>query len=226
MLFKTKGIVLNYIKYRESSIIVKIYTEAFGNQSYIVNSVRSKSAKPKIALYQPLTLLDLVVYHKESTPLHRISEIKIDIPLHSLPYDFKKTCIGMFLKEVLIKCLKEETANPDLFNFLNYSVLTLDNLEKGFENFHLQFLINLSNYLGFAPTSARDLFNELFQKNLYNKELEDLMNKLLESSYTASLSITNMERREILDLLLKFYELNVEGFRELKSVEVLKDLMG
>ena len=65
MLYKTRGIALNYIRYRESSIIAKIYTEAFGIQSYIVNGVRSSKSKTnRIALFQPLTLLDMVVYHK------------------------------------------------------------------------------------------------------------------------------------------------------------------
>jgi DNA repair protein RecO (recombination protein O) len=75
MLHKTRGIALNYIRYRESSIIAKIYTEAFGIQSYIVNGVRSsKSKMNRIALFQPLTLLDMVVYHKsKEATIHRIS---------------------------------------------------------------------------------------------------------------------------------------------------------
>jgi DNA repair protein RecO (recombination protein O) len=51
MLHKTRGIALSYVKYRETSIIVRIFTRQFGIQSYIVNGVRSKSAKTKIALF-------------------------------------------------------------------------------------------------------------------------------------------------------------------------------
>jgi DNA repair protein RecO (recombination protein O) len=81
MLHKTKGIVLHYIKYSETSIIVKIYTETFGIQSYIVNGVRSKNNKNKIALFQPLTLLDMVVYHKaNATSLNRIAEVRCSEP--------------------------------------------------------------------------------------------------------------------------------------------------
>jgi len=80
MLHKTKGIVLNYIKYSDTSIIAKIYTEAFGLQSYIVNSVRSSKAKNKIALFQPLTLLEMVVYHKNHQGLQRISEMRTAEP--------------------------------------------------------------------------------------------------------------------------------------------------
>ncbi|RZL08551.1 MAG: DNA repair protein RecO, partial [Hymenobacter sp.] len=35
MLIKTRGIVLSYLKYRESSIITRVYTEQRGVQSYL-----------------------------------------------------------------------------------------------------------------------------------------------------------------------------------------------
>jgi DNA repair protein RecO (recombination protein O) len=76
MLQKTSGIVLGFLRYGDSSIITRVYTEEYGLQSYIVNGVRSAKAKNKISLYQPLTLLDLVVYHKENKDLKRISEVK------------------------------------------------------------------------------------------------------------------------------------------------------
>ena len=77
MITKTRGIVLNYIKYGDTSIICKIYTEQFGLQSYIINGIR-KSKSKNIGLYQPLNILDLVVYHKKTSGLQRIKESKLD----------------------------------------------------------------------------------------------------------------------------------------------------
>ena len=45
MLHQTKGIVLRTIKYGETSIVVNIFTELFGIQSYLVNGVRASSKK-------------------------------------------------------------------------------------------------------------------------------------------------------------------------------------
>ena len=45
MITKTRGIVLNYIKYGDTSIICKIYTEQFGLQSYIINGIRKSKSK-------------------------------------------------------------------------------------------------------------------------------------------------------------------------------------
>ncbi|MFC0185163.1 DNA repair protein RecO [Pseudarcicella hirudinis] len=150
MLRKTKGIVINYIRYRETSIIVKIFTEEFGIQTFIENGVRSAKSKNKIALFQPLTLLDLVVYHKEGKDLHRISELKCLIPFQTLPFNIYKSSIALFITEILGKCMKEETGNISLFRFLLNSILWLDAAEDDFENFHLQFLIKLASFLGFS----------------------------------------------------------------------------
>ena len=101
MLHKTKGIVFRYTRYGETSIIVNIFTELFGLQSYIVNGVRSKSPKSKMALYQPLMLLDLVVYHKENAGIMRIKEVKSLYPYRTLFSDIYKSAVALFINEVL-----------------------------------------------------------------------------------------------------------------------------
>ena len=127
MLQKTRGIALSYIRYRETSIIARIYTEEFGLQSYIVNSVRTaRSKNNKIALFQPLTLLDMVVYNKHDRDLHRLSEMKTSYPFQSLPFEVAKATIAMFVTEMLNKVLKEEASSPALFRYLVDSVLFLE----------------------------------------------------------------------------------------------------
>ena len=78
MIDKTKGLVLSYIKYGDSSIICKIFTDSFGLQSYIINGIRNSKFK-NIALYQPLNILNMVVYHKNSSGIQRIKEAKLDV---------------------------------------------------------------------------------------------------------------------------------------------------
>src|SRR5688572_9916424 len=106
-------------------------------QSYIVNGVRSKSAKNKIALYQPLTLLNLVVYHREHANIERIKEVHCMHPYVTLNNDIRTSAIGLFINELLNKCVKEESHAKEIFEFLCDSLITLDNMAEGYENFHL-----------------------------------------------------------------------------------------
>ena len=230
MLHKTRGIVLNFIKYRETSIVTRIYTEDFGLQSYIVYGVRgsNKRSKSKISFFQPLTLLELVVYYKRNAGLNRISEIKCPEPYQSIPYDFRKSSIAMFITEVLNKCLKEEESNTNQFEFLRYSLQMFDHLQEHYENFHLQLMLKLSRYLGFAPETANDVFDEVYEyvgKPTIDKQDQQALDLLLQNPYTSPVKMSNATRRLLLDDLIKYYQRHVDGFGELKSIAVLREVL-
>lgn len=219
MLHKTKGIVFRYTPYGEASIIVNIFTESFGLQSYIVNSVRSKTGKSKIAIYQPLTLLDLVVYHKENAGILRIKEATCAHPYHSIQSDPKKSCIGMFINEVLNKTVKEQVHADELCNFIFDALIRLDRLEHP-ENFHLVFLIKLSKYLGFGPFAKAEL-----GALMLNEEEEQLLDKLLECEFEDFVKVSNDKRRILLDAFVRFYGNHIDAMGSIKSVQVLREVL-
>jgi DNA repair protein RecO (recombination protein O) len=230
MLYKTRGIALNYIRYRESSIIAKIYTEAFGIQSYIVNGVRSsKSKMNRIALFQPLTLLDMVVYHKsKEATIHRISEIKCYSPFQSLPYDVFKSSLALFVTEILGKTLKEEEPNEPLFQFIEDSVLYLDEAENGFENFHIQFLLQYASYLGFGVETIADLEGELKENHFPQiadaREL-NATEYLLQNPYGIEVALDRTRRVDILEKLIFFYKIHMDTLGEIRSLDVLREVL-
>ncbi len=230
MLHKTRGIALSYIRYRETSIIVKIYTEQFGIQSYIVNGVRSaKTKNNRIAFFQPLTLLDLVVYHKnKEQTLHRLSEVKCSQPFSSLPFDFVKSSMAMFITELLVKTLREEEQNQVLFQFLSESILELENITQHYENFHLMFMAKLAFYLGFGSETALEIEEQLTQ-SLYPIPLDDTSQEALQmfilAPYTHPYNLDRLRRNQILDALVFFYKINLEDMGDIRSLEVLREMM-
>jgi len=228
MLVKTRGVVLRYIKYRESSIIVNVYTENLGLQSYIVNGIRSSRSKTnRIALFQPLTLLDLVVYYRDNKLLQRLSEVKCHHPFFSIPLKPKKSAIALFMVEVLSKSLKEHTENQELFRFIWNSIVKFDVGEIPEENFHLVFLVQLSRFLGFSPQNAKQIFDELrneLETNWLTSHEGHLMNDLLVCKYTNSPVLTNAQRSNLLSILLSFYRWHLEQFGTVKSISVLNQV--
>src|SRR5690554_6749862 len=152
MLRKTQGIVISYIKYRETSIIVRIFTRELGLKTYIVNGIRSSKSKTKIALYQPLTLLDLVVYDREKVSLNRISEARLNYPFQRIPFDFYRSGVALFMGEVLGKAIFENYQNENLFDFLQRSVVHLDQDQVRLGIYPISFLLQLSLFLGFGSS--------------------------------------------------------------------------
>lgn len=221
MIYKTRGIVFRFTKYGETSIIVTIFTELFGLQSYIVNGVRNKSAKNKIALYQPLTLLNLVVYHREHANIERIKEIQCLHPYHTVATDIKKSAIAMFMAELLNKTVKDESHARDIFEFICESLITLDALEKDYENFHLIFMFRLARYLGFGAQNI----HEILGHRMAGEDITSMLEVLLKTGYQSPFRLTIDQRRDILDLLLKFYDEHMNSIGQFKSVQVLREVL-
>jgi DNA repair protein RecO (recombination protein O) len=219
MLFKTRGVVFRFTKYGETSIIVSIFTELFGLQSYIVNSVRTKSAKNKIALFQPLTLLDLVVYHRENVDILRIKEVKVLYAYQSIHQDIRKSAIAMFLNEFVNKAVKDQSHAAEICEFLIQSLVSLDQIQSP-ENFHLIFLLKLSRYLGFGPQTN----DEVLGVWLLSGEEEETLKKLLIADYDDTITMNYTSRKNLLEALLRFYAVHIDNFGEIKSVGVLKEM--
>lgn len=233
MLQKTRGLVLSHIRYQETSIIVKIYTEELGLQSYIVNSVRSKSSKTnKIALFQPLTLLDLVVYYNEKKSINRIAEQKCNYPFSSIPFNIVKSTLAMFISELLNKVLsREEEANPTLFFFVFEEIKKLDQSRESLANFHLLFLLKFLSHLGIQPLSANSMYESIFtsyQGNstaiILSEKENEFINHVLRND--EPITISHSERKNILQFTLNFYYSQFENFGVIKSKDILAEVLG
>lgn len=239
MLHKTRGIVLHYIKYGESGIIVQIYTEVFGRQSYIINGIRSKKSQVRMSYFQPLTILELEAYFRTGRDIHRIKEIKFHIPLTGIQQDICKSTIAIFIAEILYKTLNEAEQNLSMFEFLNSSIQFLDVMTTGVSNFHLVFLVQYSKHLGIFPKSdlnrltgnepEEKLFFHLSDYHFFDsldKNVKDALFNLNEKSFQdlAEIKIDYQTRMILLDKFLAYYRFHFENIGQIKSLQVLKEV--
>ena len=224
MVVKSKGIVLGYMKYGDTSIIVRIFTEEYGYGSYLVHSIRSQKSKKSIGYFQPFSILDLVLYRKESRELQRISEFKNHIVLHSIHQDLYKSTITLFLGEVFSKLLQaEQSPNPSLYSFAEASIHTFDQISRGVANFHIQFLLKLASYLGFEIENADHLFSTI-DKLMPTSDGHHLLEKMLKEPYGSTFDLNRTIRGEMIDSILAFYEHHAHISKP-KSLEVLRSIL-
>jgi DNA repair protein RecO (recombination protein O) len=240
MLHNTLGIVLKTVKYGETSLIAKVYTQQFGLQSYMINSVRTTQSKHKAALLQPLSLLEMVVYHKKNKNIQHLKEIKPAYLFTQLPFDVLRSSLALFVSEILHKTLKEEEPNEQQFNFIYQFIVFLDQTPMLLANLHLVFLTELSTYIGFHPQNnffyterpIFDLIEGVFThrppEHLHYIELplSEKLSKLLQTSVVEShhLQLSHDTRRQLLHALLHYYTLHIENFGETKSVPILEEI--
>ncbi len=240
-LYKTKGIVLRTVKYGDTSMIVGIFTELLGMQSYLVNGVRSSSAKGpgKANLFQPAAILDLVVYHNELKNLQRIKEFGWHKIYQHLFFDVIKNAVALFMVELLQKCLKQPEPHPDLFYFTEDAFLHLDQAGATVTaNYPLFFALHLADFFGFRLSdefSKETPFLDLQQGLFVNQEpdhpyfLEEakgaITSQLLKVRMPAELEQIQLgrETRRILLQAYQSYEgLPVPEFGTLKTRPVLQ----
>lgn len=239
MLYKTRGIVLKTTGFKSSSVIAQIFTEKFGLQSYLINGVRKAGSKIPFSVLQPLHLLEMVVYQKNGGSLQRVKEVRNHPVFFHIPLDITKSTVCLFLCEVLYKALRRQSGEDQaLFEYVASSLEWLDHHEGPIGNFHLVFMVGLSRHLGFYP-NTRDADRSYFDLQhgqflagppahpwYIGPSLIPCWRKLSETRYEglSDFRISPEERKLLLESLLAYYSLHIDGFGPVRSYQVLQEL--
>jgi DNA repair protein RecO (recombination protein O) len=183
----------------------------------------------KIALYQPLTLLDLVVYDKENSGLQRISEAKIKHPQRLIPFDMTRTSLALFSTEVISRSILEGYQNEELFDFLEESIATLDSPETNLSHFPLVFLLENARHLGFAPELGEGFLVESIHHPFSPEEVQlvlPYLKDLLDHTFHPTTTLALPLRRKLLDHLVEFHAQHLAHPQPLKSLPIIRQLIG
>jgi DNA repair protein RecO (recombination protein O) len=241
MLEKTKGIILQQIKYSDSGIVVWLYTRNFGRQSFMIKGLHSRKSGKHSVFFQPMSILDMVVYYKDSRAMQTLKEFSVSYAPSDIYLNVRKSCVAIFLGEVLASVLKEETPNGELFDFMERSVIYFDRSCDNYANFHIAFLAGLGSFLGFEPglrNSSRekyfDMLNGSFvpaipdHGNYAGEEISGILAGFFSASYenAGRISLTGTLRNDVLDALIRYYSIHLPGLKKIRSLEVLKEVFG
>jgi len=239
MIVTTSGIVLSSIRYSDSSVIARIYTNDIGLRAFMVRTGQGRAALPKLGLLQPLTMVQLSFINDDRRGLKSVRTIDREIALSAIPFDTVKTCIALFMAEVIVRSIGEEERNHELFRFLKNAILLLDQTTDSTSNFHLKFMLEFSSFLGFYPQGGEqshgffDLVegefcpSEPIHPHMLSGTLVTALSSLLAVRVDehASVRMTNADRRILLQKLLDYYRLHLHGMKEITSHKVLEEVL-
>lgn len=236
---QSKVIVLNTHKHGDYNLVVSTYSAEFGRKSFFVNNNSGAVALRQKALFFPLSVLKVDYQQVKSSSMPKIVDVFPDPLLKTINGNFEKSITSLFLSELLIKSIKENEVNEDLFFFLENAFVLFDIIKKGTESFHLLFMIYLSRYLGFFPrnnkTEITPYFsfpkggfvttNELGTAPLkVSAVLSDLFS--MPMSDVENLSFNLAQRGVLLKGLLYYYQSHIPHFGEMKTLSVYASLFG
>ncbi len=243
-MYKTKAIILKTIKYGETSLVVTAFTEAFGVQTYMVNGVRTaKKNGQKASLFQPGSILQMDVYYNERNTMHRIKEYNRTIVYEQVLTHVLKNSIAVFLMEMLYKLLKQPEQNIDLFYFCEDILLHLDKASaKEAANYPLFIALQLSHFFGFKIDdnySTTNIFVDLQEGYFVHEQpthgyflansdaftTSELLKTMLPNEL-ANITLNHITRRHLLAKYVQYYQLHLPDFGELKTLQVMQEVLG
>jgi len=237
MLVTTEALVLSKTNYSETSLIVRCYTRSDGIKSYIIKGGKQgKNGKKTTALFQPLHQLEITAQHKSKSGLSIPKSIKMSKPYQTIPYAMDKIAVVLFLSEVLSSALREEEANASLFHYLTSSLSWFD-MQDDIANFHIFFLLSLTKHLGFFPDVGDqnhpyfDMENGCFTPDKSSSLIDDVATISVFKSFLGTnfdkmseVLVSNKERKQLLELLIQYYQIHLQGFSRPKSLDILHEV--
>jgi len=205
----------------------------------MVKGMRSRKSGKHNALFQPLFILDAVLYYRERKSIHLLKEFSVSYSPSEIYSDVKKSCTAVFLGEIMSNVLKEETPNYELYDFIENSIKYYNSSNAGFANFHIAFLIGLCSFLGFEPgsrTGKDNRFFDLIEGNftvmppVHGNYASEMISEILAGFFSASydsmssIPLTGTIRNEVLETIIKYYSIHLPVLKKINSLQVLKEI--
>lgn len=235
---KTLGITLHAVQHADNQSVVTIYTEQFGRISYAAYAANRKRSKFRAAFMQPLSLVELDVFHQPNRDVQQVKDVRVSVPFTDIPFNAVKNSIALFVSELLFRTLRHVESEPQLFRFLYDSVIFLDTCRYSLANFHPVFMLKLTGFLGFEPYIENaeyqyfDMLNGVFTNQAPNhthtiqgETLQDFV-RVLQTDFDTlpALHLKRENRRRFTETLIEYYHLHISGFKGLKSLQVLQEV--
>ena len=211
-----EAIVLGYTKFGENSVVVHTLSEQYGRRGFLVRIGK----KAGMALLLPMNILEMDIVPNPKSTLWSARNLTARDPLNGIRNNLYKNTMSLFLSEVLLRTVKDGQMEDGLFPWCVRSVLTLDGLESDFSNFHIRFLLEFADALGFRTT-----FEDVAP--FAEKHLQQLK-PFLSAGFTESMLIPlrGEERNALCEDLLRYLEYHTESAIRVLSLAVLREVFG
>jgi len=225
MLITAEAIALRAIAHGDRSVVLKAWSRHAGARSYLVRL--GPRATP--AVLQPLARIEIVADERADRNLCTARELRVRKPFLRIPFEPVRGAIALFAQELLLRVLRAESADEELHVAAEAAVESIDS-DADLRFIPHRILLRLAVPLGFGPEPPQhgedhfDLEEGRFVStaarhgHLLAPPLSTALAELLKGG---AVTLTSAQRRELLDHLLLYYRLHVDGMGGMRSPEVL-----
>lgn len=216
---KVEGIVLDAIRFKENSVIAKIYTKDHGLITILINGLGAKKNKLTFSYLQPLTHIECQLYFKENRGVSKASDLVVITSSLGVINNVVKSAIAVFVAEIVLKTTKYHLIDNKVFALLVEIVHVLSTEQHSIGSLHVYFVIKYIEVLGF--TLVGDQAKEYFKSEVH---LATRLADFYELKQFSHLGMTKDEKKIILNYLLASLRSNLGTF-DIQSNKILEEVM-
>lgn len=237
MTFSSRIIILHTLKFRDNSVIINGYSDSAGRQNYILYFSGKSKKYAALSSLHPLSIIDAQIGSTKGD-LKTITEFHPAYKLQSIRCNIIKCSLAMFMSELLFKTVKELEKNPELFSFIEASIIELEKIDTSYKDYHLRFVARLCGYMGYLPEDNFSSSNRIFSltkgrfsnglnpgESYFNEVNSAALHSLLcEDFNTSNILTSGKERSYFLEELIRYlsyhsgFEINIQSLSILHEV--------
>lgn len=236
MFVSSKALVLHKTKYSDSGVVVKVFTEKYGTQTFIVKNAFSPKNRHLQALLSPLSMLELHFDDRKLNQLIYLKEVTCYQQYRNIPYNIIKSSLLMFYGELLYRLLYDYGEDRQLYSFIEQQMSMLDESLQVRPDTHIDFMIRMSRILGFAPVPNFDDERQIFsipQSSFVHDWMDEEQNfspmasKVLFAMMSDAMPqpAPKAIRNELLYGMLRYFKHHNEHIGKIESVSILADIL-
>lgn len=235
MIVKTEGILLHSTRFGESSLILSVLSPDRGILNLIYKGARKQSkGRVPSAIIQPSNRLEIIYYKKENQDLQLVKEIQLLWCGESLLNNPFKLVYTLVFTEILHSILREASGTTELYNKVVAFFFQINSKEKGLFPLFLTVLLETGKEIGFYPLypDKAEIINPFFNPisgcfesgSSFDPGSEWLLYLINEKPYQPLEQSLIEAKTAVLELILKFYQAHIPGFRNPKSLGVFRSV--
>lgn len=219
MLHRDEAIVIDTLKHKESSLIVKFYSKNNGMISVVCHGVR-KGKQNKMAYFTYLNLCEIIYSQKHNQSLAILKDIKTSKSLPFIRNQIDYSPMVLYISGLIKHTQIDLQENPSLFKWVWDYLQVVEENRLPINNIPLHFTINYLSQEGLLANPSESKILNDDQKEFFKSLIALNLNHDIKNIASENL----MDRKNCLSFILNQLSYNLQNNKIVELYRQIQDL--